>query len=652
MKKKKIFALSFILILGLGYSSSADSTHELTNEDLRIIKEHTHIIFAYIPEYLKETLLRAHHYYTDLEIDTSLCDPAMRIAPYDATYAYIQKLLDLISASDTSHHDTPTHLIIELQRYLSELEANKVILTDEILNLDDNNDDNETRAINLFSTNSGTALMTTGIINVVGGSNINTTGYRATVTVNLNNSPSVPGSIAASAGLSVTGGAITLNSGTGALNISTDAANTTVNIATGSGVKTTTLGSTSGASSTTIQSGTGGIITLNGPTTVTGGAITFNSGTNALSISTDTANTTVNIATGSGVKTTTLGSTGGASSTTIQSGTGGIFLYGPTTVTGGAITLTSGTGALNISTDAANTTVNIATGSGVKTVTLGSTNTSSSTTIQSGTGGIFLYGPTTVTGGAITLTSGTGALNISTDAANTTVNIATGSGVKTVTLGSTNTSSSTIIQSGTGGIFLNGTTTTATQAANDDSTKVATTAYVDNSNPYRLLSTQTVSSVASVQFTNLPTGYTSFQVKWYDVVPATSGANLNLQFSNNNGTSYLTTSGYYGASCLASSAGGSPSVTASSNASALNLATIAVNTTYSSSGEINVTNIGASQTIYPCCYGRETYLSASTPTIATAFFGGYTQTAACNAFQLIFSGGNIASGTFKLYGVL
>lgn len=53
-----------------------------------------------------------------------------------------------------------------------------------------------------------------------------------------------------------------------------------------------------------------------------------------------------------------------------------------------AITLNSGTNAVNVSTDALAAAVNVSTGSGNKTLTLGSTNTTSTTNLQSGSGGI------------------------------------------------------------------------------------------------------------------------------------------------------------------------------------------------------------------------------------------------------------------------
>lgn len=57
-------------------------------------------------------------------------------------------------------------------------------------------------------------------------------------------------------------------------------------------------------------------------------AITLNSGTNTVSISTDAAATTINIGTGAAVKATTLGSTNSTSSLTLNSGSGGIKALG------------------------------------------------------------------------------------------------------------------------------------------------------------------------------------------------------------------------------------------------------------------------------------------------------------------------------------
>lgn len=232
---------------------------------------------------------------------------------------------------------------------------------------------------------------------------------------------------------------ITANGGT--VSLATDATASTINIGTGAGVKTSTFGSTNTTSTTTIQSGSGAL-----NVTSTNGALTINSGTGALGVSTDASATTVSLGTGAAVKGVTLGSTNSTSATTVQSGSGALNV----TSTNGALTINSGTGALGISTDASATTVSLATGAAVKGVTLGSTNSTSATTVQSGSGALAV----TSTNGTLTINSGTGTLGVSTDASATTINLGTGAAAKTVVLGSTNTTSTTTLQAGSGGVKL------------------------------------------------------------------------------------------------------------------------------------------------------------------------------------------------------
>jgi len=118
---------------------------------------------------------------------------------------------------------------------------------------------------------------------------------------------------------------ITANGGT--VSLATDATTSTINVGSGAGVKTSTFGSTNSTSATTVQSGSGAL-----NITSTNGALTINSGTGALGISTDASATTVSFATGAAVKTTTLGSTNTTSSTAIKSGTGNIAMNSGLTV--------------------------------------------------------------------------------------------------------------------------------------------------------------------------------------------------------------------------------------------------------------------------------------------------------------------------------
>lgn len=113
--------------------------------------------------------------------------------------------------------------------------------------------------------------------------NLGTGAGAKTVTLGSTNSTSSTVIQGGSTGISITAtnGPVTINSGTGAINLSSDASATTVNLATGGAVKTVTLGSTTSTSTTTVRAGTGGVqITntfLNMPTTTsTAGQLRIN----------------------------------------------------------------------------------------------------------------------------------------------------------------------------------------------------------------------------------------------------------------------------------------------------------------------------------------------------------------------------------------
>lgn len=231
----------------------------------------------------------------------------------------------------------------------------------------DNSDSDSLKITTGISPSAGTEVLTAttaGVVTMNGGVvNVGTNAADSAINIGT----------AATAGRTITIGNITgtssvvIDSGTGGVSVGASAT-----------AHATTLGSTNTTSSTTIQSGSGAL-----NITSTNGALTINSGTGALGISNDASATTVSLATGAAVKTVTLGSTNTTSATTVQSGSGALNI----TSTNGALTINSGTGALGISTDASATTVSLATGAAVKTVTLGSTNGASVTTIACGTGG-------------------------------------------------------------------------------------------------------------------------------------------------------------------------------------------------------------------------------------------------------------------------
>lgn len=102
-----------------------------------------------------------------------------------------------------------------------------------------------------FSGNSGTAVPVSGALTVAGGSNINTSGAGSAITVNLNNSPSVSGSL--TAGTSIAAGTA-ITAGTGLIATAGGVTATAGNISAASGNVSASGTVTAG---TTVTSGTG-----------------------------------------------------------------------------------------------------------------------------------------------------------------------------------------------------------------------------------------------------------------------------------------------------------------------------------------------------------------------------------------------------------
>lgn len=101
---------------------------------------------------------------------------------------------------------------------------------------------------------------------------------------------------------------------------------------TGGNINGTTIGGSSSAAGTFTTAVGGNVTVTTGSISTTNSALTINSGTGTLGVSTDSSATTVNIATGGSVKTVTVGSTNTTSSTSIKSGSGNIALNSGLTI--------------------------------------------------------------------------------------------------------------------------------------------------------------------------------------------------------------------------------------------------------------------------------------------------------------------------------
>ena len=127
------------------------------------------------------------------------------------------------------------------------------------------------------------------------------------------------------------------------------------------------------------------------------------------------------------------------------------------TITDAAVTINTGTNALSLSTDASATTVTIATGGAVKAVTLGSTNTTSSLTLQSGTGDLLISSQDELLidgAGIVEINSSAGVISIGNDAVTENINIGTGAAARTITIGNGTDATSIVVDCGTGALNL------------------------------------------------------------------------------------------------------------------------------------------------------------------------------------------------------
>lgn len=170
-----------------------------------------------------------------------------------------------------------------------------------------------------------------------------------------------------------------------------------------------------------------------------------------------------------------------------------------------------------------------------------------------------------------------------------------------------------------------------------------------------LLSTQDASNSTSIDFTSDIDGtYDRYVVTMENVVPATNNVDLRMLVSTDGGSSYLSSNyGYTGGGTKGSSSafGGT-----ASNSAAFIILTFGGNignaTGENLSGVITISN-PSETSLYKLIRIQTTYYDQEADFVWDAGVGGnFNDTSAIDAFRFLASSGNIASGTFKLYGVL
>ncbi len=169
-----------------------------------------------------------------------------------------------------------------------------------------------------------------------------------------------------------------------------------------------------------------------------------------------------------------------------------------------------------------------------------------------------------------------------------------------------------------------------------------------------LLEQHTASSSATLDFTTaISSTYDEYLIEFLGIIPATNGAAPWIRCSTDGGSTYDSGSVYDWAlySVLMGSGGSGGAGAASQaqfalfNAGLLSTASPAMN------GHLRLFNPGGSQThkqfigLLNCCYSGDSGYRLSQTT------GQYNNTSAVNALRFLFSSGNIASGTIRIYGI-
>lgn len=167
-----------------------------------------------------------------------------------------------------------------------------------------------------------------------------------------------------------------------------------------------------------------------------------------------------------------------------------------------------------------------------------------------------------------------------------------------------------------------------------------------------LIATATASNDATIEFTGLSSAYARYIVEMLNVHPATDGDHFRMRTSTNNGTSFDSGSSDYAWSAFNSESDDTTSTSGNTSDSAIKLNRRAIG---SAAGEdvggivsvINPSNASFVKIIFDVGHDRDS------GTLCRIIGGGKRKASAdVDAIQFYFASGNIASGIFKLYGIV
>lgn len=161
-----------------------------------------------------------------------------------------------------------------------------------------------------------------------------------------------------------------------------------------------------------------------------------------------------------------------------------------------------------------------------------------------------------------------------------------------------------------------------------------------------LISTVTASNSATVDFTGLGSG--SYVIYYTDVIPSTNSTTLNFRYGTGGTPTYQTSSYVYSISFNLNT-GTSITTSNSTSASSFVLHGATTGTGEGVSGVLTMLNPSGTSIYHPMTFAANDFNGGN-----NYFFNGggcWKSTTAVTAGRFLFSSGNIASGTFKIYKI-
>ena len=166
------------------------------------------------------------------------------------------------------------------------------------------------------------------------------------------------------------------------------------------------------------------------------------------------------------------------------------------------------------------------------------------------------------------------------------------------------------------------------------------------------ISSVTASSSATVSFTNISSTYDTYMITFNRVVPATNNVQMRIRTSTDNGSTYDSGASDYKYAIISLAADSTNYNTASTASSFVLINNPTITSTATSGGLNGTLNLFNPSSVSQKQYFWNTTHVDAGPALNMTYGSGNTAIIAdVDAIQFYMSSGNIASGTFRLYGI-